>query len=85
MPERDKMSQDIIHRILTLGQEMRDDIRPADDEAGLGSRWDELMREISEDPVEKAKKEAATVIRKLVRGGIVAMREGNAWLEKNAP
>ena len=44
------MSPDIIHRILTLGQEMRDDIRPAEDEAGLGAKWDALMREVVADP-----------------------------------
>lgn len=42
------MNPDLIYRILTLGQEMRDDIRPADDEAGVGAKWDALMREVTE-------------------------------------
>ena len=86
MAERQRtMSEDLITQILLLGQEMRDDIRTCDDPDGMGARWDALMREVTEDPSEKAKREAAVLIRKLVKGGIVAMREGKEWLQKNAP
>jgi len=43
------MNHDFITRIIALGQQMRDDIRPADDPEGLAAKWDALMREVAKE------------------------------------
>jgi hypothetical protein len=74
------MNSDFIARIIVLGQAMRNDIRPADDQEELAARWDALMRELGTET-----EKALVVIRAFLDGDRDAREKGQDWIAENTP